>query len=171
MTILFHVDGRAYRLEPDGWRAGPDRRAVRLHPAAAARLVERHFYGETGTLRLRALVGARRYDVQHWSDHDVRAEAVGLVAGGEWAVWPAPAAPAGATRWGAAAAAASGGAAPASASASAPRSAARPPAPVPLPAAPADAGPDWPAQVHQDAFAAVLEDAARTGVPFCEICA
>ena len=167
MTIPFPVDGGAYRLEPDGWRSGPDTRGVRLHPADAARLVERHFYGEPGTLRLRALVGARRYAVQYWTDHEVRAEVARLVAGGEWTVWTAPAVPAGVTPQRAPASAA---AAPPSAPASAPRTAARPPAPARLPATPADDGADWPAQVHQDAFAAVLEDAARTGVPFCEIC-
>jgi hypothetical protein len=94
MKILFPVDGGAFRLEPDGWRSGPDTRGVRLHPADAARLVERHFYGEPGTLRLRALVGARRYAVQYWTDHEVRAEVARLVAGGAWTVWKAPAMPA-----------------------------------------------------------------------------
>jgi hypothetical protein len=174
MTTPFHVDGRSYWLEPDSPAAGPAPRPVRLCPAVAAALVERHFYGETGTIRLRALVGARRYAVQHWTDHEVRAEAARLVAGGAWTVWSAPGGVTARRASGAgagASASSSGAAAPAPARAPAPRPPSRPAAPASTPASGAAAEPDWPAQASQDAFAAVLEDGARTGVPFCEICA
>lgn len=168
-SFRFHYHGRAYWLVPPESAAGPAASAARLRPDEAARLVRCHMFCEADTMRLRALVGARHHGVPHWSDHEVRAEAVRLVAGGAWMVWSGAADPQSARARGAAAAS-SGSRAASGTAASAPRPAARPAAPAPVAAATA-AAPDWTTQVRQDAFAAVLEDAARAAVPFCEICA
>jgi hypothetical protein len=144
---------------------------------SARQFFNQHFHAPHDISRLRAALAHEVIDITRMRDEDVLSAAARRLASGAWRTAHNPARPAAAG--GASAAAppspASRGASTAGRTArlESPRPQPAPPRAAPAPASttPPARTRDWAEDSDQLAFAEVLEQAAQSGTPFCEICA